>query len=414
MDGFRSSFQGWGALLVLCFVLKSPLTSHAETSVDAEAVGTASDRAALTRLGVTSRGSLLPEIGFVGGFVESGPQGDWSFDIDRVVFPLGSSFWIGRSHPLENPGGADLDPFSAVGNSWVQNQSNALHPRVSGWIGGGATFEPRTNSRVRLAISPLFLPSFGPRLTVSETNPASGSYFSTHPPDFVLIEGVELPLRYRLQVGDIRSVVLQPQLFMSWSERTRSGQITVLGWSSPSPSPQLSSDAVIQIQDSQVLALATVTPQFERKHFAGITYDTYVPGNTWGFSLQGIKELGSRQTTVSGSAAFFPAPSLRVRLGVLHRLPGSSFAPIREIRRDDRLTTAQVVYRWKKWLVSLLAQRNWAGDESGHWFETTVGHALSKNLTVELRSSILSGSDRSFFGNWRALDQIILGAAWVW
>lgn len=414
----RCSFQGWKALLAFALGFAHLPNSRAETTVDAEVVGTASDRGSAMRLRVVSRRSIHPTVGYLGGFIETGGQGDRSFDVDRVVIPLGP-VWLGRTHPLLNPERRDLDPYSAIGNAWAQNQSDALQPRVVGWIGGGANVAIRPTTTLRLAVSPVFLPSFGTRLNLSATDAATGSYFSRLPPDTVTVNGVALPLRYRLRTGNLRDIVLQPQALLAWSEKTRIGQFTVVGWSAPSPAPAVAADAVLQIQADQIQALATVVPTFARQNFLGFAYDGATRDRRLGYSAQIIYELTRQVPSASASLAYAPARAWRLRLGLLHRFAATGDAAttpvaVVEARRDDRLMTAEVSYGWRSWLVSLFAQRNWAGAESGQWTSFSVRKGVARHVSASLQTSVLSGANGSFFGNWRALDQISLGVTLLW
>jgi hypothetical protein len=89
-------------------------------------------------------------------FYESGAGGDYSLDVDSTALrvPLSSDahLWFGRVQPLsEGYNHTELTSTDAIGANWVQNQSDALTPRVSGWIGTGVHF--RTDS-ARGSITP--------------------------------------------------------------------------------------------------------------------------------------------------------------------------------------------------------------------------------------------------------------------
>ncbi|MEK6578326.1 MAG: hypothetical protein AABZ55_03790, partial [Bdellovibrionota bacterium] len=122
-------------------------------------------------------------------FYESGPTGDKSFDLDSSAIRFNLSqdpnqntkghFWFGRVHPfLEGRPSETLSQTEAIGSNWVQNQSDALDPSISGWIGGGLRAKnEETGFGFTLAYSPLFLPSFGPRVTLDEIKAPQAARF---------------------------------------------------------------------------------------------------------------------------------------------------------------------------------------------------------------------------------------------
>ena len=102
------------------------------------------------------------------------------FDSTVIRLPLESTarrghVWFGRVNPLSE--GYEITelnrprPTGAIGSSWAQNQTDALAPRVSGWVGFGVHAKSENEFFTTLAYSPIFLPSFTPKLDLSETAP---------------------------------------------------------------------------------------------------------------------------------------------------------------------------------------------------------------------------------------------------
>ncbi|NDG86005.1 MAG: hypothetical protein EBX52_13330, partial [Proteobacteria bacterium] len=152
-------------------------------------------------------------------FFESGPRGTWTLDPDPVRFHFlrgnrgDDEIWIGRDHPLRSSRGPDIEPTSAIGAVWGQNQLDALNPRVSGWVGAGLNHAFDEHWGVRMAYSPFFIPTLSPRLGFSDWGNLNPARFARIPPSTVETGGISLPIRYQLRLNQLSEIVFRQQAF---------------------------------------------------------------------------------------------------------------------------------------------------------------------------------------------------------
>lgn len=341
-------------------------------------------------------------------FIESGPGGDWNVDLDPLVlnFPLPETgkAWVGRWNFLE-----DLQPQDAIGSSWVQNKSRALNPYLSGWIGMGVqSANTDTDIDYTFAYSPLFIPSFGPGLSISDNAPATGSRFTMLPPAYVDIDGNLFPLRYRLNMSHLSEILFQNQVFVSVRKRGAIGKVSVAAWSAPSPNPGLDLDPKIRPK-SDLDIIVEATPQFARENFVAFAWE---PSFLSSLNLQTAYELRSQRTSVSAKFTLS-----KFRFGVLHSFrKDAPTGPVLSPNYDHGLV-------WGEWNAdaeklglqpSLRIEQHLIEGERGNWVRPQLSYRTNNHFVASLALNILTGQDYSYFGVWRSLDSMTIGLNYIW
>lgn len=356
-------------------------------------------------------------------FYEAGPGGDYSFDIDKTVIrvPVGeaSDLWFGRSFPLaDDSAGKYPTPFDAIGANWVQNQSDALSPRVSGWIGlGGRYVDTKTGFSLSAAFSPLFLPSFGPGLQLSSTGPAEGSRFAHLPPQYVNIHDQLYPLRYEVDTGSLWRIVDQPQAFLASGFQNEKMKLQWLNWTAPNPNPNVSTAALLQInaqaqQPSEAVnVLIDASPDFERQYFTALTCE--LKELPWHPLLSATYEFSSHQVTAAAQSQ----PATFLTFGALHHfVPESIYGSATASPAfADRLFWVEFrteIVAWKL-IPSFRIERNF-GVYEGQLLQPKVVYHAATDVDLYTLAQIMSGADQSYFGTWRSLGSVAAGAAIKW
>ena len=350
---------------------------------------------------------------------ESGSNGEHGFDVDNLVqrWGLGSGhLWLGRVHPgAEGRTDSVVSSTSAIGASWAQNQGDALAPRVSGWIGTGLHLRSANGMFATLAYSPLFLPSFGPRVTYSDTATAQGSRFGRLPPQTVQIGGANpLPLYYRIDAGDVLKIVRQDQAWFSLGKEFESLRVEALAWTAPSPNPSVSTSALVQSGVSGADVLVTVSPSFVRETFAGGAVESTkasLPAR-----LEALNETGTGRWVVSARVS----PLRPLELGWLNtfeRETGVAAAA------PAGASVSSPVYAKNLWWLGLSSPENWKLRPSlrveqqpgqGGWVRPGFTWAADKHTQVFAQASVITGLDKTWFGTWRSLDSVSMGARILW
>jgi hypothetical protein len=244
------------------------------------------------------------------GFHEAGPAGDWSVDFPQLYGRAAdpTEFWLGRRLPwASSRDGVELMPAwsSARSQAWVQNQSDVFDPRAVGWVGAGVLHPLGDGTTLSVAYSPLFLPHFGPSVRLSQDLAAEASRYGRLPPQQVRIGEAVFPIRYRIDTGDLRSILLQQQ---AYAELKR-GEFSLVGWSAPNPEPEVDPRAELLLRDESSRVLVTARPRFIRQDFAGLLW------NSSHARAEALYELRSRTPLVSLSVM----PIAGFQAGVLHR-----------------------------------------------------------------------------------------------
>jgi hypothetical protein len=374
-----------------------------------------------------SKRSSLParELHFY-SFYETGTGGDHSFDLDRSLLRFSMTgqghLWIGRTHPLiEATQGTSPTYLDAIGTNWAQNQSDALYPRVVGWVGVGGHLEDGNHAfSLTTAYSPLFLPSFGPRLQLSQTEAAQGSRFSRLPPQFVEQGDTTLPLRYNLEVGNLKNIVLQPQAFVSLGYANSDMRIDVMQWTAPDPSPDVDTDFALVTHTSGVWendsadVMIEAHPKFRRQDFTGVRYEA---NGIFGKPLlTGTYEWLRQEYTVSIQST----PIEYFSFGALNRWVPSASKPTSAATITpsiaNRLIWAELRAKFyhERIMPSIHVERHVASDNFGHLIRPEILYSASSNLTLFAVAEIMRGQDRSYFGEWRSLGSAGMGVNWRW
>jgi len=359
-------------------------------------------------------------------FYETGLGGDHSLDLDRTVLRFSiedwGHLWIGRTHPLiEATQGESPSYVDAIGANWAQNQSDALSPRVAGWLGAGGHLEDNNHAfSLTTAFSPIFLPSFGPRLQLSETDAAKGSRFSRLPPQYVEQGDATLPLRYHLTVGDIKSIVLQPQAFVSAGYANSDMRIDLMDWTAPDPAADVDTDFALVTHTSGTTAndsedvMVDAHPKFRRQHFTGLRYEgNKIPGRPL---ATGAYEWFRKEFTASLQAT----PIDELSLGFLNRWVPNAASPASSATVSpsyaDGLLWAELSAHFyhERITPSFRIEDHVASDNRGRLFRPKVVYMASSNLSLFAVAQVMRGQDRSYFGEWRSLGSAAMGVNWQW
>jgi hypothetical protein len=353
-------------------------------------------------------------------FYESGAGGDYSLDVDSTALrvPLSSDahLWFGRVQPLsEGYNHTELTSTDAIGANWVQNQSDALTPRVSGWIGTGVHFRTDSGFTFTAAYSPIFLPSFGPRVDYSSSDDSSGSRFARLPPQCVVINGQCIPLRYQIDVGQLSSILLQNQGTASVGYETKVIDAHAMFWSAPNPNPGTNTQGQLRFQQNNgVNVLVTADPYFERQDFAGFDVSLLaMPGLVVVPSIAGAIETQNGQVTLSAKLNIYR----NFKLGYLTSFNNPpSDSPVVTPLYPDRLVWAEydadpILGRITP---SMRVEQHIIPGAEDHWIHPKVDFLVDRKTTLFASASILEGTDNSYFGTWRALSSVAFGGRYQW
>lgn len=347
------------------------------------------------------------------GFYASGSRGDRSIEPDRAVFRwnLGDGhFWLGRTLPLAEGSPFAFHPQSAMGANWAQNQSDALHPSLVGWTGAGIHLRSG-DFFFAAAATPFYLPNFGPRVEFSTLQDTRGSRYARLPPQYVRINGNLFPLRFEINTGDLRDIVLQHQAYVSAGLRGAWGAFALHGWTAPTLSPEIDTSEILRVSGSGVDVLITAKPRFPRENYGAATLSLEVPYLHPQMEL--VREMKGRRLVFSQSIA----PVHFLRLGWLHTLSG--LKPEKGDGTDtpvyaEQLGWAEVRARFGALEPSLRYERHFRAAHAGAWAEAALQYWLSPAWAIFGALSVITGRDRSYFGGWRSLDSASAGVRAVW
>jgi hypothetical protein len=342
-------------------------------------------------------------------FHEAGPAGDWSFDFPqlygRAVDPI--ELWLGRRLPWisSRDGVAQLPAWaSARSQAWVQNQSDVFEPRAVGWVGAGVVQPLIFDTALSVAYSPVFLPHFGPSVRLSPDLAAEASRYGRLPPQQVRIGEAVFPIRYRIDTGDLREILLQQQVYAE----LKRGEFSLVGWSAPSPEPAVDPRAELLLRDEASRVLVTARPRFVRQEFAGLLW------NSRHARAEALYEFRSQTPVVSVSVS----PSEGLLAGVLHRW---STAPAR----------GEAFFRWTRsegrvrpWLecrghfspsersLALLDGSIRSGVEAEMFRKQALD--FSPSLGLFASAQLLGAREESPWASWRSLDYLQVGMVSRW
>ncbi len=348
-------------------------------------------------------------------YFESGAGGAWSLDprIVRYQVEIGENndtLWFGRDHPLQFLRSTPITPFSALGSIWTQNDIHALEPVVDGWIGFGYVKNVAPGIKLSLAYSPLFIPTFGPSLGISNQGTLNPARFAQLPPQQVNINGAPFAIDYQIQTGQISSIVLQQSALMAAGYDTHGLHVDVYAYTAPNPNPSTSYTEAIALKNQTANAVVTVTPTFDRQYWSGFQAQLkdvlFQP--TVEFT-QGLQDFSLHSFSLSGSVQTLA--KARATFGLLTHLSSPSTTP----SLSDWLVYAQIPFALTARLEfkTIFETTLLTGQQSFYWANTVEYH-LNPQLALLAEAKILSGQDNSYFGEWRNDDSISAGVKWVW
>jgi len=356
-------------------------------------------------------------------FFEPGANGDYSADIDQtaVRWKLSENvnFVVGRVHPLlENQYSDQVSPVSALGSVWVQNQSDALFPRVVGWVGVGGSYKPTVEGAPIFTayFSPLFLPTFSSRMQLSETDAPAGGRFARLPPQNIKINDTLLPLRYDLNVGSLSEILLQPQAYfsMGWFDELH---FQAIAWSAPSPNPTPDLSGKLKVTEEDAKILVEVQPRFLRENFFGFL----LGADRWLVNpeIQSFYETQSKRIVFSTQIVAFKDYAF----GYLHTFETAQA----EVQSSGSIQTTESgiyanhlvwmsldPYSQKKWSPSLRVERSFNPKGEGMWLRPLLTYRPEKQISLFLDAKIIAAQENNYFGAWRHLDSTSAGLRWLW
>ena len=359
-------------------------------------------------------------------YFESGSKGAWSIDPDPVRYHLWLDsdkkdfIWFGREHPLNMTRSQPVDPRTALGSVWAQNQLDALNPHVSGWVGTGLVAKLDPKWTLVLAYSPLFIPTFGPSLGFTERGDLNPSRFARLPPQDVTTGGVTVPIRYQLKVGQLSQLLLQHQAFMGIAHQDQDIEMDAYVYTAPKPDPVPLTGATLAVNSTTntVNADVDIVPQFPRQYFMGgrmqIKSLVFQPAFE---ALQDLKDLTAHYVSVTG---YFDSPQLNPF--IVKRTTRASFGLLSHLQKQfdspqfsDFLVFIKLPIDLTEELClkTLLEATLLSMRQSGYWLNE-LEYQVKKGFSVLVALRILVGQDNSYFGDWRDQDSYSMGVKWVW
>jgi hypothetical protein len=345
---------------------------------------------------------------------ETGTKGSWSLDPDPLRFDFHFSetqkslMWLGREQPLNLVRSEKVEATDAVGTVWTQNQLYALQPRVSGWMSIGLHQPISTQTTLIVAYSPLFIPTLGPSLGFSQEGDIHPQRYSRLPPSTVNTGGVNLPIQYQLDLGQIRDLVLQPQFFAGIAHHSSIISMDASFFSAPRPNAVPLTSAKLAVKPNAVTAKVEIEPQFPSEQWTAFRMQfknlSFKPSIEW---VQGLHDWSQQYVSFSGTSSG-PHP---IRFGFLSHLNSVSDEP----RFSDALAFVRIPWRisdpleWRNGLqTTLLSSR-----QSMYWL-SELEYFFRNGFSILATTRLLAGDNYSWFGDWRAEDSAGIGMRWIW
>jgi len=353
---------------------------------------------------------------------------DRSIDLDRAwiqTLPKTSPFSliVGRIHPWdvsENPLGRD--PFSASATQHAQNRGVLLgygwdrgkptpSPILMGWLGVHLWSDPSGNApwAFGFSASPLFVPTLGSEVSISENGPQQVGRFGRRPPGRALINGAEVPIRYSIaNYRLLEDVLLHPQfLFQSRLQTSEDSSLRWKGWltlsRAPSPDPVIQSQGFLKVTDENLSVLALVEPSFPQQWMADFSQVLIL-----GRELDAPKIVGSIYAKENGSKG--------LELGLQKYLTKFSVM-------NNQWSGSSEDYG--AWLIRLDSEfhlpflnlklyggwyQHWLKKDS--WMRAAISVPLSQSAQLNLGTDIFSGDPSTYFGEWRTNDRLFAVLQW--
>jgi hypothetical protein len=357
-------------------------------------------------------------------YFESGPRGSWTLDPDPIRYHFfldeekRTQVWAGRDHPLHLLEDRWIEPTSALGSIWVQNQLDALNPRVSGWIGGGIIHQFDESWKLVFTYSPLFLPTFGPSLGFSERGDLNPARFARLPPESVVTGGVTLPIRYQLRINQLSELLLRHQVFLGTSFSNNSTSIDTFAFTAPRPTAVPLTDATLAVTQNSVNANVSINPQFPREYWGGIRVQRKdLPFKPALELVQNLEDYPNHLVSLTG---YFKAPSLPT--GFTNLSPRASFGVLAHFQKQfdapqfsDFLLLLRVPFELTAKLISrtILQSTLLPSRRSLYWMNE-FEYSIKSDFSVIAALRVLAGEDASYFGAWRNQSSISIGVKKIW
>jgi hypothetical protein len=402
--------------------LAATLQAEAGGQLDFSAQKYADEARAAARIGIELEAASKARLGqhpkrefHFQGFYETGARGDKSIEPDLFVlrFHTGGEnhFWLGRSHPLRE-GSPLFSPNStdAIGARWLQNQSNALEPSVVGWIGAGWHYR-NESFFFTIAGTPFYFPSFGPRTELSEHADATGSRFARLPPQYVRLNGRLVPLRFHVDRGNLKDIVLQSQGLFALGFGGEKKLLRLSAWSSPTLNPEVDTSEVLRVTPQDLDVLVTAKPKFPRRTFFAIT----AAASDFIFRPRFDAVYESTEKNISLSQSF--SLSEIVRAGGMHQFRKKSATTENSLDSPEyaeALAWLELGPETGTWRPILRHERHFARSREGSWTKAELHWSPKTSLNFFTRASVLTGKDKAYFGTWRALDSLEGGMSFTW
>jgi hypothetical protein len=403
--------SGAGVLYIFCwaslFYVASSSVAAMTTTIQSDSYQYASDSYSVAHINLQSTYDSEHILITIHGFYESGPQGAWSFDPDPVRYlfhpDATTSVWFGRDQPLSYTRGGPIDAFSATGSIMAQNQTDALNPRVSGWVGLGLVKEFTPGWKLNVAYSPLFLPTFGPSLGFSDRGDLSPSRFARLPPEDANTDGVTVPIRYELQIGQLSQLLLQHQGLISVSHDDEKLNADFYAFTAPKPDPVPLTNATLAVGADAVNAHVDIDPQFPREYWSGTRWQfkdvLFQPAFEF---VQNLKLLAQHTVSATG----YWGEKLPATFGVLSHFGLDYDSP----QSSDFMVFLRLPFQLsEKFIFRTLFETTLLQNRQGFYWANELEYFLRKNLSLIAGIRILSGEDDSYFGDWRNEDSYSLG-----
>ncbi|MBU6154338.1 MAG: hypothetical protein KGP28_08570 [Bdellovibrionales bacterium] len=357
-------------------------------------------------------------------YFESGPRGAWTLDPDPIRYHFflddqkRTRVWAGRDHPLHLLEDRWIEPTSALGSVWVQNQLDALNPRVNGWVGAGVVHSFDENWKLVFTYSPLFLPTFGPSLGFSERGDLNPARFARLPPESVVTGGVALPIRYQLQVGQLSELLLRHQVFLGSSFSNQSTSLDFFAFTAPRPSAVPLTDATLAVGQTSVNANVRINPQFPREYWSGVRIQRkdieFKP------SLELLQNLEDYSHHLISLTGYFRAPSLAP--GVTNLSPRASFGILTHLQKQfeapqfsDLLLFLRVPFELTARLISrTILQSTLLPSKRSLYLMNELEYSIQTDFSILAALRVLAGEDASYFGAWRNQSSVSIGVKKLW
>lgn len=357
---------------------------------------------------------------------------DVSLDIDRAwfSFPISESelFYVGRIHPFDisnHP--AATQPWSLLGSLQPQNRGILLgygygrnktlpEPVLLGWV-GLHFWSDRSQTRTfqwGLSVSPLFVPTMGSEVTFSQTESVRVGRFGRRPPGTVEVDGKLYPIHFEIDRSRIwQDVLFQPQVLaqlkLQTSERTPQFETWLNVQRAPNPEPTFSSSEYLLVRENSVEAFAKISPRFEERFSSNLAQRWNIPGAPMQMALMG--SLWVSDDHYWGYE--FGAQSEHLDLSFMNEETYSAITKAHQEtggRYADLLAQAQLKLPMDTVTLYTGVKRHLSQED--FWILVGVRTPLMNKMYLDSGLDLFSGSESSYFGEWRTNDRISFVLSW--